>query len=521
MDPSLVLPDVLTPEEEQDLEEMQVYLNHDWEGIGPVSNLYQNDSTTLPPSVFSVVNVNDQNALITPPASVCPIANLNSQNGSNTTSTSVSPMKSSEQNSPDTLATSLALDSDSPRVSNTVFPMTTVTPPEAVKVFTFPINDSRAQPEKQPSEQNAKWAPKKKQDDQTHRVQKKEKPKPAQHKDRTQTPPTIPTTNQTSLTTPTVRKLAPAPSTGSTYITPSETALPPIPQSQSQNYTANYCMVALSPTARYDPSIRQLQASYQKKQEQAKIEHQNKVRVQNQQQPQPQAAQQNPRVPQQSKLVAFQQELLLHGEKLNIAMQEILRKKDVLEKQPIDLQKRQLLNQEYKAHLERCREHKIRSIKFQNFQKTLPLEQQQQLQSASKFQAARTPAASQSVARNFPTPTVNRTQSISSAASTAAQSLAGNYVTPIMNRTQFIPSVSSSAAQSLAANYPTPTTDRTQSISSVSSTTAPKRKIYFMEAMTPGDEFVPIPSNRRRREATSYGDRTYLNGLQTKKPKYI
>jgi hypothetical protein len=492
MHPSLVLSDEMSPEKQQIFEEMYEFcMNDDWEGIGPISNLNDRKASSTPPISIAHVEAVSLVPAVSTVESVSLIEPSN-QITSATPDTSVSPFELNKANTSFTLATSVALDPS----SGFRPPIPTASTSEAVVVFKYPIGNSRAQHEEQPSNQNAKRITKKKQDGQDIRTQKMEKAK-------------------TSL----------------------KVVLPPTPQSQPR-CTATFRTAASALTARYDPSIHQLQVSYEMKQRQARMEFQDKLLAQHQQsqecqiipqnqhpqqqhvvlnqQPQqqqaslhlqhrqtimqtqpaqqPQVAQQNLPVEQQPKHLKIRQQLSLHSENLNIAHQKMLQENEALLRQPADYQQRRLFQQKYQALMQECREHKIRIAQFHEFKNQAS--SQQQLREARKIQATQILAASQSPAVNYLT-------------------------TPYTNQTHSISTVSSTAAHLQAMSYPTPPgVNHTQPTSTISSSAAPKRNYSFMTTVGPDTKIVANSSNHGKYSVTSSGDHTYLNGPQTKKYKY-
>ncbi|KAJ5871595.1 uncharacterized protein N7529_003948 [Penicillium soppii] len=451
------------------------FTNDRWEHIGPVSNLnLPAYDVSTPPSAVSPVESSEKQAATTSPpikssevnssTTLPPISPIKSSKSNNSsTSPTVSPNNSSKADKSTSPATSVASTSDSQLTSDNVGPSsTTITPPEKVKVFTFSMSGSRAQPEVVPSGQNTKRVTKKKkQDGQIHRVQEEIQPK-----------------------------------------TPVQTVWPPTPQSTSQSQLQSQSPIAPARAVpprliidSHDPSIRGLQASYEAKIREVRIEYHSKLRAQYehrerqathqdlhvQRQPitmqpsttmqQPTTIQQptimqHPNIMQLPKIMETERQLEIYGQKLKIATEEFYRKRDAHYEQRIPPLERRVLNEQYRAHLRRCHEHKERTVQFENFKHQLLL-QQQQLQAVPKFQPAQIPAAS----------------------------------------------------QLLAAHHPTPHTVRTQSISSVSSTAAPKRYFSFVDPIVPDDKFEANLSNHEEWSFTP-GDHTYLNGSQPKKYKY-
>lgn len=66
--------------------------------------------------------------------------------------------------------------------------------------------------------------------------------------------------------------------------------------------------------------------------------------------------------------------------------------------------------------------------------------------------------------------------------------------------------------------YSTPTKEHMQSVPSPSAASPKKRSFQFMENIVPTD-FVANPNNHARWSISPNGDRTYLNGPQTKKAR--
>lgn len=320
-----------------------------------------------------------------------------------------------------------------------------------------------------------------------------------------------------------------------------QAVLPPTPKSLSlpQGH-APPLHTQSGPTSQYDPSIHKLQTAYEAKQQQAKIEHQNKYRVQKQKpQQKPTNKERLIRIQKEEHLKRLQDRLNTHAMELTMEREQIYRKRDALVRQPAELaiQERKILAEQWKRFKEDCQKHKIEKNHFiqlqQEDQAVSKLEATPQYQTIQR-QATPNQATSHQTTQRQATPhqvtqpNVIRHQAISQyQAPSPFQALPQYQAVPEFqvtaeSRPQSLqqPQAPVSARPRQIMNYVSPSTSHTQSISSRSSAAPLKRGFSDMNSPMTNDKVTTNPVDHDQWSVGSSSDFTDLNRPPIKRFKW-
>ncbi|CAG8906669.1 unnamed protein product [Penicillium egyptiacum] len=368
-----------------------------------------------------------------------------------------------------------------------VAPFTPSAATGTVKVFALPQGKSSA---KRPPKQRAKRVPKNKQDDELHKKQKKTKAKstPLKAKGKTTLAPVTPP-----------QKIAPAPMTPKPAPTPFPTSMTPIPAGQQQQL--------------------QLEQRLRNQEQYLRIEWKQLQQQQAHLKRQP-----PPGDPQQ--LQIYEQQRQLHEQQFKLCQHKVMQHKEQVRQYRHQQQQQCAMQQSHQFQAAAAQQVQQPTHQMQAVYPTPPKERMQSvMQQSQRLQASAAQRVQQPIHQKqavYPTPPKERMQSVMHETQEVYPSPPKERMQTTMQQTQRLQASGAQQAhpptQQMQGIYSTPTKERKQSVSSLSAASTSKRTFEFMESIVPSN-FVANPNNHARWTVSPNGDRTYLNGPQTKKAR--